>query len=152
MDINNLFNKLKLKTKKIVKEQQKAQEKQLNKTIKNLEKKEDTQLNKVNKCKQKKCSEIYKEKEKEDKKFTKEQEVVCTQKNSDKYYNCTEKFYKDSKLEQLMNQYSTCAKTKCIKEKNALRKIRQSIDVFYIKNLELYIKKIQEFQKFKLNK
>ena len=122
------------------------------KTITKLEKQHDKQITKVTKCNQTKCPEIYKEKEKEDKKFTKIQDKVCTQKNSDKYYDCTVKLYEGSKLEALRKKFTACAITKCIKEKNALKKINASIDVFYIKHPESWIKKIQEFQKFKLNK
>lgn len=123
-----------------------------NKTIAKLEKQHDKQYDKLTKCQEIKCNKMYKEKDKEDKKFTKIQDKVCTQKNSDKYYDCTVKLYEGSKLEALRKKFTACAITKCIKEKNALKKINTSIDAFYIKHPELWIKKIQEFQKFKLNK
>ena len=119
----------------------------LNKTINKLEKREDKQLNKLNKCKETKCSEIYKQKKEESKKFGKEQDKVCNQKNSYKYYDCTEKFYKNSRLEELANKFRKCGNLTCTKEKKVLHKIRDSILSLYIIKPEILTKKLKKINK-----
>ena len=117
----------------------------MNKNIKALEKLEEKQLNKLNKCKQTKCAALYKQKTQENKKFVKEQAKVCNQKDSDAYYNCTTKFYNNSKLQKISNEFVDCGNKKCIKDKNILNSIREEMNSLYTKTPEIvntYIKKI----------
>lgn len=123
----------------------------LNKTINKLEKLEDKQLNKRNKCRETKCSEINKQRKEENKKFVKEQDKVCNQKNSDKYYDCTVKFYENSRLEELDNKFRECGNLKCAKEKKVLNEIRDSILSLYVIKPEILTKKLKQINK-KINK
>jgi len=64
--------------------------------------KEETELvKKLSKCKTRKCSKINKRVIKERKTFDKEQNKKCTQKSSNKFYNCSVDFYDKSNYKKL---------------------------------------------------
>lgn len=107
--------------------------KKINENIIKLEKQEDKLLNQSTKCKQNKCSKIYKIKERENKIFEKEQDKKCTKKLSNyKFYKCSEKFYNNSEYKKIFDKYAKCGETKCKIYKKKLHSLRDKLLVYDI--------------------
>lgn len=85
---------------------------------------ENNLLRKLVNCKTKKCSKLLKEKHKEEKKYTKEEKIKCTQKSSKKFYDCSAVLYDKSKYKVLSKKYYECGEKKCSKEHKNLKKYR----------------------------
>jgi hypothetical protein len=100
----------------------------VDKTRKKLEKKEIKSLKKVNSCKKSKCAKLYKIKQRESKKFEKEQDIKCGKiKSNTKYYDCTSKFYEESSYKNIADEYVECGKIKCKKEKENHKKTLNNV-------------------------
>ena len=99
--------------------------------LKKLYKEETRLLKKLNKCKTRKCAKINKERIKEGINFDKEQDKKCPQKSSNIFYNCSVDFYNKSEYKKLFDEYVTCGKRKCSKERKTLKKLRGAVNNKY---------------------
>jgi hypothetical protein len=99
----------------------------------NIFSKEESRLiEKLNRCKTRKCAKLHKEREKEGKLFTKEQDIACPQKSNTAFYDCSVGFYERSKYKKLFDRFVECAKKKCHKEKKTLKKLRDKQEYNFI--------------------
>jgi hypothetical protein len=103
----------------------------------NIFSKEELRLvEKLNRCKTRKCAKLHKEREKEGKLFTKEQDIACPQKSNSAFYDCSVGFYEKSKYKKIFDKFVECAKKKCRKEKKTLKKLRDKQEYnFIMKNV-----------------
>ena len=99
----------------------------------NIFSKEELRLiEKLNRCKTRKCAKLHKEREKEGKIFTKEQDIACPQKSNTEFYDCSVGFYDKSNYKKLFDRFVECGKKKCRKEKNTLKKLRDKQEYNFI--------------------
>lgn len=99
----------------------------------NIFSKEELRLiEKLNRCKTRKCAKLHKEREKEGKLFTKEQDIACPQKSNTAFYDCSVGFYETSKYKKLFDKFVECGKRKCRKEKKTLKKLRDKQEYNFI--------------------
>ena len=75
-------------------------------------------------CRTRKCSAHIKRKTRNSKKFDKEQDKACPQKNNNEFYACSTTFYEGSHHQKLAEAVSKCSNTKCSKEKKDLANAR----------------------------
>ena len=127
--------------------------KKINENIIKLEKQEDKLLNQSTKCKQNKCSKIYKIKERENKIFEKEQDKQCPKTlSNDEFYKCSDKFYNDSGYKKIYDKYAKCGETKCKIYKTKLNTLRDKILVYDLARIAKMEEKEKEKEKTKKTK
>ena len=86
--------------------------------------KEATAWKRFDRCRTRKCSAQIKKRNTSSKKFNKEQDIACPQKNNNEFYECSKTFYEGSKHQKLAEAVSKCSNTKCSKEKKDLANAR----------------------------
>ena len=90
--------------------------------------KKESQLFKVfDRCRTRKCSKYLKKRKTETKRFEKEQAIKCPQKDNYRFYKCSEKFYKGSKLEKIAEESVQCSDKKCSTQKLKLNNYRKTL-------------------------
>jgi hypothetical protein len=97
--------------------------------LKKEERKKDKLFNVFDKCRTRKCKKYFNEQNAESKRFTKEQDIQCPQKNNTEFYNCSVGFYEGSegsKLRKLSEKIKKCANKKCMSE---LKKVKKQSNV-----------------------
>jgi hypothetical protein len=97
--------------------------------LKKEERKKDKLFNVFDKCRTRKCSKYFKEQNAESKRFTKEQDIQCPQKNNTEFYDCSVGFYEGpegSKLRKLSKKIKKCANKKCMSE---LKKVKKQSNI-----------------------
>ena len=105
--------------------------------LKKEERKKAKLFNIFDKCRTRKCSKYFKEQNAESKRFTKEQDIQCPQKNNTEFYDCSIGFYdgsEGSKLRKLSKKIKKCANKKCITEKKHVKKQEKSIRNLFMKS------------------
>ena len=97
----------------------------------NITRKLDRLMKAFQKCKTRKCSKYIKRKEKEEKRFEKEQAIKCPQKSAKAFYKCSAKFFNGSVFEKQIADVQTCARKVCPVQSKKLNKFW---DYFQIKS------------------
>ena len=121
---------------KVVKKLEGKRGKAFTARLKKEERKKDKLFNIFDKCRTRKCSKYFKEQKAESKRFTKEQDIQCPQKNNTEFYDCSVGFYdgpEGSKLRKLRDKIEKCANKKCITEKKHVKKQEKSIRNLFMK-------------------
>jgi len=105
--------------------------------LKKKEKKEEALFNRFDRCRTRKCSRYFKEQTAESKRFNKEQDIQCPQKNNTAFYDCSVGFYggpEGSKLRKLSEKIKKCANTMCKADLQKLKEQKESIKELYMKH------------------
>lgn len=105
--------------------------------LKKEERKKAKLFNIFDKCRTRKCSKYFKEQNAESKRFRKEQDIQCPQKNNTAFYDCSVGFYdgpEGTKLRKLSEKIKKCANTRCRAHLQKLKQQKESIKELFMKH------------------